>query len=37
MNEDILVRVESVEESIRMYAREVGYRHMASWRGRVVA
>ena len=35
MNEDILVRVESVEESITMYAREVGNRHMACRRGRV--
>ena len=36
MNEDIVVRVESVEESITMYAREVGNRHMACVRrGRV--
>ena len=30
MNEDIVVRVENVEESITMYAREVGNRH--TWR-----
>ena len=30
MNEDILVRVGIVEESITMYASEVGNRHMAS-------
>ena len=29
MNEDMLVRVESVEESITMDARGVGNRHMA--------
>ncbi len=30
MNEDIVVRVENVEESITMNAREVGNWHMAS-------
>ena len=37
MNEDILARVEIVEGSITMYAREGGNRHMAVPEGKGLA